>query len=228
MHTHAAPREVVAKAMGYAGLNGASATSVSALHKFGLLEKAGEEVKLSDRAMRILAPHSVSEREEAIREAAQEPELFRELTERFPGKIPNDDLLKNYLIRKNFAPAALSAVISAYRDTSDMVEREGGGYVSEVQKPMEQFVTPAQTTPVQAAQTYQKIMSYRDDDRQIGRYDFEGGAFVRITTSGDIDTEEALDMAQTIIDLKRKEIARKNKTNVVPLPSDNLKAEDLI
>jgi hypothetical protein len=53
-------------------------------------------------------------------------------------------------------------------------------------------------------------LSVAIDDRQIGRYDFEGGAFVRISVSGDIDTEEALDMVQTIIDLKRKELARRN------------------
>ena len=126
IHNHAGPREVIAKAMGYAGLNGASATAISALHKYGLLERSGEEIKVSDRAMRIMHPHAPAERAEAIRQAAFEPQLFAELNERFPDHMPNDELLRNYLVRKGFAPAALTAVISAYRDTSDMVERELG------------------------------------------------------------------------------------------------------
>lgn len=227
MHNHAAPREVVAKAMGYAGLNGASATAISALHKFGLLERSGEEVKVSDRAVRILHPHSQAEKAEAIRDASKEPELFLELAERFPGKIPNDDLLKNYLVRKGFAPAALASVISAYRDTSDMVEREGGGYIPEVQQPTEPTMNMPQTVSFSPSLAPQKTIVYQDDDRQIGRYDFEGGAFVRISASGDIDTEEALDMAQTIIDLKRKELARRNRPTVSPGAPNNSDPEDL-
>src|SRR5208283_4724151 len=107
----AAPREVVAKSMGYAGISGASSTAISALHKFGLLEKVGEELKVSDRAMRIIAPHSPEERGSAIQEAAFDPPLFSELLERFPGQLPNEDLLRNFLVRKGFAPAALSQVI---------------------------------------------------------------------------------------------------------------------
>jgi hypothetical protein len=99
IHTHASSREVVAKAMGYTGLNGASATAVSALHKFGLLEGRGDEIKVSERAMRIMHPQSQTERTEAIREAAVLPPLFAELRGRFPGRHPNDDLLRNFLLR---------------------------------------------------------------------------------------------------------------------------------
>src|SRR5438445_9958319 len=88
LHTHGAPREVVAKGMGYNSLNGASATAISALHKYGLLERSGDEVKVSERALRILHPHSLTEKAQAIREAAREPQLFGELAERFPGRLP--------------------------------------------------------------------------------------------------------------------------------------------
>src|SRR5271155_5888309 len=88
-HTYGAPREVVVKSMGYNGINGASATAISALHKYGLLEGRGEEVRVSDRAMRYLNPMSDEERAEAIRDAAFEPTLFRELSEKFPGRLPN-------------------------------------------------------------------------------------------------------------------------------------------
>ena len=47
------------------------------------------------------------------------------------------------------------------------------------------------------------------DERSIGRYDFEGGSYVRIAASEGLDTETALDMVEILIELKRKELARK-------------------
>lgn len=218
-HTHAAPREVIAKAMGYAGLNGASATAISALHKYGLLEKVGaEEIRVSERAMQILHPNSAAEKAEAVRSAAGAPPLFAELAERFPGKMPNDDIFRNYLIRKGFAPAALTAVISAYRETSDMVERGAGGYDDAIEQSSEAIMN--QQLQPQPSKIQHGQISYVSqlDERQIGSYNFEGGASLRIVVSGEIDTEEALDMAQTVIDLKRKEIERRNKYNNAPPP----------
>src|SRR5688500_10929914 len=78
-HTHSAPREVVAQGMGYNSLNGASATAISALHKYGLLERIGDEVKVSERALRILHPHTPDEKASAIQDAASQPQLFAEL-----------------------------------------------------------------------------------------------------------------------------------------------------
>jgi hypothetical protein len=129
-HTHAAQRDVIARGMGYNTLNGASASAISALQKYGLLDRAGDEIRVSERALRILHPHSVEERAAAIQEAANEPPLFAQLNERFPGQMPSDDLLRNYLIRSGFAPSAVTAVITAYRETSEMAEREGRTHAS--------------------------------------------------------------------------------------------------
>jgi hypothetical protein len=144
-HTHAAPREIVAKGMGYNSLNGASASAISALHKYGLLGRAGDEIKVSDRAMRILHPHSPAERAKAIQEAAYDPPLFAELRERFPGQMPSDELLRNYLIRNGFAPAALTPVMLAYRETSEIAEREGYAHDSpREQQALEHAAMPSQ------------------------------------------------------------------------------------
>lgn len=210
IHTHAAPRDVVAKGMGYTSLNGASATSISALHKYGLLERNGEDIKVSERALSILHPHTPQEKAEAIRAAAGEPALFAELAERFPGAMPNEELLRNYLVRKGFAPGAIGPVIAAYRDTSDMVASEGQGYDLTV-APVAQ--EPVSMTPLAFSthQAVQKIMSNQEDGRQIGRYDFEDGGFVKVSASPEIDTEEALNMVETIIKLKRAEIERRKQ-----------------
>jgi len=127
---HPAPRESIATALGYSGLHGSSATAVSALGKFGLLEKQGEDYRLSERAMKIIAPHSPAEKSQALEDAANDPVLFAELNEHFPGtSVAADEVLRPYLIRKGFAQSAVPAVITAYRETRELVTREKGNYV---------------------------------------------------------------------------------------------------
>src|SRR5262245_43339262 len=111
IHHHSAPREVVARGMGYTGLHGASASAISALQKYGLLDRSGEELRVSERGKRILYPGNGTEKAEAIRDAASAPKLFAELAEKFPGGTTNEELVRNYLIRKSFAPTAISSVI---------------------------------------------------------------------------------------------------------------------
>ncbi len=133
---HPAPREIVATGMGYSGLHGASGGAVSALRKYGLLEREGADLKISERGMAYLHPEEPSERVTAIKEAATEPELFAALAERFPGAVVNEELIRNYLLRNNFTPAAASNVINAYRDTMELVNREAG------QRPLEPEEAP--------------------------------------------------------------------------------------
>jgi hypothetical protein len=219
-HTHAAPREVVAKAIGYNSLNGASASAISALHKYGLLDRSGEDIKISERAMRILHPHSPSEKTEAIREAAREPALFAELAEKFPGRFPSEEVLRNYLLRNGFAPSAVNGVILAYRETSDFVEHLGGGYdsgVSTTQAPQEALMLQA---PPAAQSVYpQPVISFKEQGNEtvVLSYVFGNRAVVKIVTEGDISDIEALDMIEIQLPIKRQELkmraANKNVSN---------------
>jgi hypothetical protein len=128
---HPAPRDAVATSMGYSGLHGASATAISALIKYGLLERVGEDYKLSELAMKIIAPHNQGEKAHALEEASQHPALFAELFSHFEGDVPGDDLLRSYLLRKGFAQVAVPSVITAYRETMELVDRESGEYHSQ-------------------------------------------------------------------------------------------------
>jgi len=217
-HTHGAPREVVVKGMGYAGLNGASATAVSALMKYGLLDRSGDELKVSSRAMCIIAPHSQEEKAEALRDAAFSPPLFSELAEKFPDRMPSDEVLKNYLIRKGFATGALPSVISAYKETSEMVERDAAPYDlghSQQHEDPEMHAPPTSLAPIRQEPVSADIgRKIKASERQISLYDFEDGQYVRIVATKEISTEEALDMAETMIELKRKELARKKSRSI--------------
>lgn len=52
-------------------------------------------------------------------------------------------------------------------------------------------------------------------ERPIGRYDYEDGSYIKIVAGGDLDTETALEMVETLIALKRKELARRKATSSV-------------
>jgi len=222
-HTHGAPREVVVKSMGYNSLNGASASAISALVKYGLLEGRGDDIKVSDRAMRIMHPNSPEEKAEALREAARDPELFQEIGEKFPGRMPADEVLRNYLIRDGFAPAAVTGVIRAYRETNEFVEREAGAYdpalIAHSEESSVQQSQPIQPLRSPGAFAQGPVNTEVIDIKQrvIAIYTFEGGRAVEIRAFGDVDTEEALETAEILISLKRKEISRNaGKPSVSP------------
>lgn len=121
-------RDTAVKLMGFGGYNGASAGVLSAVLKFGLLEGQGEEMRVSDLAVRILVPHDDDEKAEAIREAAANPPLFVEMAERWPNDPPSDHSLRAYLTRRGFADSALEAVIKSYWDTASLVRDAGPQY----------------------------------------------------------------------------------------------------
>src|ERR1700691_3266947 len=89
-------KAVIAEHMGYKGLSGASLPVLSALAKYGLLEGRGDETRVSDLAVEIIA-HSLGspERAEALKRAATSPELFAELDKRFPNGKGSDQAIRS-------------------------------------------------------------------------------------------------------------------------------------
>ena len=119
------PREVAAKHMGYNGLNGKSLGALSALVKYGSLEGRGDDTKVSDRAVKIIAhPPGAEERVEALKGAMTAPELFVELDLRFQGGKASDEAIRSYLLTHKFIPAAADNVIRSYRDTKALLTSE--------------------------------------------------------------------------------------------------------
>jgi hypothetical protein len=220
-HTHWATREVVAKGMGYSSLNGASASAISALHKYGLLERQGEEIRVSDRALRILHPQSPDEKAEAIGEAASEPQLFVELAAKFPGRLPSEEVLRNYLIRNGFSPGAVSGVILAYRDTRELVEAESGGYDSQIQPISEpQTMQPNVRIPgaVAPPRGIAQPPISQGDFRSLGQHTFSDGSTVQIVVTGPITNQEAHKAATKLLEVyKIMEGLRTPKEEDAPL-----------
>ncbi len=128
-HLHKAAPPVVAVAMGYTSLNGNSATAISSLKKFGLLEDEGKELKISPEALTILVePMGSPERARKIVEIAFRPALFQSLSTAYPGRAPNDEILRSFLLRNGFVQSTVDLPIRAYRETMELVEKERAFY----------------------------------------------------------------------------------------------------
>lgn len=112
-------RDEVAKGIGYNGISGSSGRTIGALVHYGLLERNKDQYRLSEIAKTILFSHeSEHEKQQAIREAALQPALFRELTEQYAGnELPS--LLSNILTSDRYGinPKVKDEVAEVYRAT---------------------------------------------------------------------------------------------------------------
>ncbi len=123
------PRAIVANHMGYKGLSGASLPVLAALGQYGLLEGRGDETRVSDMSLRIIAHEpGNAERLTALQEAATGPELFAELHQKFPEGKASDAAIKAHLLINKFLPVAADTVIRSYRDTIDLLTEEEQAY----------------------------------------------------------------------------------------------------
>ncbi len=145
--TYPANREILAQVMGYKGLNGASATVISALSQYGLLEGYGDKLRVS-AVGQDLALHRKGDAEyaSAVRTAASSPVFFREMQDQYPDGLPSDHSLRAALIKKGFNPNSVDPAIRSYRETHAFVisDTEGVNTLEETQ------IDQSETREVQA------------------------------------------------------------------------------
>lgn len=120
-------RENGAKLIGYSSLSGPANKALAALASFGLVERAGKGMmRVTTRARTILHAHSEQERVEALRQAATEPQLFKDIRERFPDvEMPPEDGVRTYLNREGFNPTAVGPAAKAFLETMRYIEEQG-------------------------------------------------------------------------------------------------------
>lgn len=119
-------REVGAKLIGYSSLSGPANQALAALAQYGLVERAGKgEMRVTSRAQAILHPNNDDEQREQLRAAALEPQLFRELQERFPNMIPPEEGVTTYLNRQGFNQSAIRPAAKAYLQTLLFLKEAG-------------------------------------------------------------------------------------------------------
>ena len=128
-HTHPADRLVIAKDLGYAGISGTSATIIGALRQYGILEAAGDGMRISDDAVAAFELGSdAPEKMEALRRMAFNPPFFAELQSQFPDRLPGEANLRHILIKRGFLSKQADDVIHAYRENFELVGGLDTGY----------------------------------------------------------------------------------------------------
>lgn len=132
-YNHPAPREVIAAAMNYKGISGASSRILSALSQYGLLEHVGEDLyRVSDDALNlILHQRGEMERIQSVKRLASNPNLFEAISERFPNTVPSDDNLRAFLIKSGYHPSAVKDIIDSYKETLRFVDLETRQFASD-------------------------------------------------------------------------------------------------
>lgn len=162
-HTHSAPREVIAKSLGYNTLNGSSLSVIGALSAYSLLEKVGTgSLRVSSDAVSVLElEEGDPQRHEALERLAFSPKLFGELRERFGTELPSDTNLKHYLIQeKAVLPKAAMDVIRVYRANLELVTKENADYDGGTQ---ENGVKPMQN-PQEKVKVVEHLVPHREPD----------------------------------------------------------------
>lgn len=143
-------RAVLAQQMGYGSLNGASATILSALSKYGLLEGYGDNLRVSELGQDlVLHRKGDPEYTAALRTAAARPAFFQQLREQYPYGLPSEHSLRAALIKRGFNPKAIDGSVRAYRDTLEFVDAEIGD--STVESPEESLPEATMQTQLNSA-----------------------------------------------------------------------------
>lgn len=124
-HKHSASREVIAQALGYTTVNnGASKAAISAPKYYGMLEPAGDGLRVSADAIRAFElPQGDPERSESLVRMAFPPPVFADLRSKYRDQLPLS--VRHTLVTQDFAPHAADEIIRVYRANLDSVGGQG-------------------------------------------------------------------------------------------------------
>lgn len=143
-------RDSGAKALGYGGVNGASAAKIAALVHFGLLSRNGNVYRLTALADRIILPISDNDKIAAISESARSPKLYATLITKFNNSsLPA--MLNNILVHDHgINEKVTKKVVSDFVNSMEFAGLLKNGIISGV----EEKATEVKTVAVPSVSTY--------------------------------------------------------------------------
>ena len=112
-----ASREIVANGLGFNRLHGQSRRFIATLTQYGLLEKVGDEMRISELAVACLLAETEEEKADALRRSASSPNLFEKLQAKYASGVPGEEMASNWLMREGFSPDGARCAARAYRET---------------------------------------------------------------------------------------------------------------
>ena len=196
---HPLPVEQMHDVLGFSSNSGPAKKTAASLMQFGLLEAEGrgEEraLRLTERALRIERDkdEKSSDRLAAIREAAEQPRVFKDLKEHYGTDLPASEIVETHLkLVLGFTDGAAPVVYKKFLETADFVaslgdSRGSGGRPDAVDV---DFVEVGEDIPTQH-NTIEK------DDRGQFTLPLRQGR-VAIALTGVIDRDEHEDIVQVL------------------------------
>jgi hypothetical protein len=144
-------RLVLANHMGDKTLNGRALTKLGAARAYGLIEGSGDQLRLSDDAVLVLAsPNTVNvQYRDALERLAFKPSLFQEIKKEYPATLPSENNLSFWLVQKHFTQQAAGKAAQSFLATMRVVYPEPEGY----NPPAEESIKEAVPMPPQNQET---------------------------------------------------------------------------
>jgi hypothetical protein len=125
------PLEVAVKAWGYSSLNGVSRVRIASLRQYGLLLLQDGKVRVSPRGVTIaMLGEASSEYQQAIKDAALTPPIFRDLYEAM-GNASDENLTHFLVNERKFSPDGARRLVRAYRATVEFAKLTEPSYDDE-------------------------------------------------------------------------------------------------
>ena len=175
----------VAKSLGMSSLHGSALTTISALRKYGLLEKDGKDLKVSREAVVILKEVEDSEeRYDALQGALERPVLFDQLIDRYGSEEVDPETIAIHLeTTMGFKSKAAIKASRNFRESVDFVTSQIPGYnaatdsFSSRDQDMPQTAerrAPLRTPPVVASGKPEEEIRYRLSPNCLVTLSFDG------------------------------------------------------
>lgn len=115
-HVTVIPPDVAVKAWGHTGLTGPSRRKLAALKYYGLVEEVDGGVRVSKLAEAILHPADDEERARLLKKAALNPDIFREILQKFSRA--SDTSITSHLVReRDFNSKGADKFVEVFRET---------------------------------------------------------------------------------------------------------------
>lgn len=125
-------RQALAKHLGHDNLTGPALTKIAALRAYGLIEGAGDELRITEEAVTaMMAPENSQERAGAMARLAFRPPLFQDIRKEFEGKVSEENL-RYWLAKRAFTVDAATKAARAYLACVDLAGETGSAYTGAV------------------------------------------------------------------------------------------------
>jgi hypothetical protein len=114
--------DTVVKHLGYTSLNGRSLKKVATLKAYGLLDGRGDELRVTEDAIEIIAEAANSPKwQEKVKAAVFKPKVFEDINTHYEGARPSAEGLHSFLLKAGFTFEAIDTIIKVYMANFDLL-----------------------------------------------------------------------------------------------------------